>query len=106
MNVRPGILSAVAMATLTALTLPPRATVGPDAGKSVEVETVTPVAEAAMGLPIVPPVRVMVTAPAAISAVAVTAYSIHHLIILAVVAKLVAVTPMAERLLRVSSGPE
>ena len=63
--VRPGILSAAAMAMPTFETVPPRATVGPDAGLSVEVETVTPVEEAAMGPPIVAPVRVMVRAPAA-----------------------------------------
>ncbi len=72
--VRPGILSAAAMAMPTFETVPPRATVGPDAGLSVEVETVTPAVEAAMGPPIVAPVRVMVRAPEATGTTDITMY--------------------------------
>ncbi len=62
----------VAFATIVPVS--PRATVGPDAGLSVEVETVTPVEEAAMGPPIAAPVRVMVRAPAATGTTDVTMY--------------------------------
>ena len=62
----------VTFATIASVS--PRATVGPDAGLSVEVETVTPAVEAAMGPPTVAPVRVMVRAPAATGATVTTTY--------------------------------
>ena len=72
--VRAGNLSKAAMVLPTLLTMLPIATVGPVAGRSEVVDTVTPVADWATGAPMVAPVRVMVWGPAATSAVAATMY--------------------------------
>ena len=89
---RPGILSAAAIAKATLVTMPPSDTVGPVAAMSVVVATETPVAEPAMGPPMVAPVSVSVIAPAATSAVAVTMYV--DAVPAVVVAKLVPTTPI------------
>ena len=89
---RPGILSAAAIAKATLVTMPPSDTVAPVAAMSVVVETETPVAEPAMGPPMVAPVSVSVIAPAATSAVAATMYWGEVPVV--VVAKLVPLAPM------------
>ena len=72
--VEKGILSTGAIYMLTLVTNPPSMGVPPVAPKSRVVETVKPVPEAAMGPPIVAPVRVSVCAPAGIAEVVATTY--------------------------------
>ena len=60
-----GMRSTAAMLTPMPVTWPPSATIAPVAGMSVDVDTVTPLAEPAMGPPKVAPVRVRIYEPGA-----------------------------------------
>jgi len=86
------IRSAAAMVRLAPVTIPPRATELALPVKSVVVRTRTPEDKAACGDPIVAPVRVMVMAPAATSAVVATVIAVGT-VPPVVVAQLVPVAP-------------
>ncbi len=68
------IRSEAAIIKAVPVTMPPRAREAPTPARSVVEDTATPVAEAAMGPPIVAPVRVSVYDPAAILEVVATMY--------------------------------
>ena len=87
-----GTLSAAAIVLETEDTAPPSETVGPVAGRSDVLCTVTPMDDAGMGPPMVAPVRVSVMAPAGTSAVVATMYA--GAVPEVVVAKLAPVAPM------------